>query len=273
MPKVDPRRVFQTVNLVDGVMCAAAMTHLMPLAPNLIWVGLTQVALAGACLCPRCQFVGPVVTRAKTTRPYIALSFDDGPDPALTPWILKTLKQYGARASFFCIGTRARTHRQDVLAIARAGHSIENHSDHHSYRFAFLGSRALAREIDGAQRTLENLCGQAPRFFRAPFGFRNPWLAPLLEERRLHCAAWSRRGFDTWAHDAARVQKRLTRSLRAGDILLLHDGQSGRDHQNRPIIYTVLPQLLREIQDRGLTAVDLPTLLNLPSEATGSGLR
>lgn len=263
MPKVDPRHVFQTVNLVDGLICVGAAAHLVPVTQTLVWVGLTQAALAGACLCPRCPLVGPVLTHVKTARPYVALSFDDGPDPALTPWILKTLKQYGAKASFFCIGTRARLHRQDVRAIAHGGHSIENHSDHHSYRFAFLGSRALAREIDSAQRTLESLCGQAPRFFRAPLGFRNPWLAPLLAERRLHYTAWSHRGFDTWERDANRLQQRLTRRLKPGDILLLHDGRSGRDHQNRPIIHTALPPLLREIRDRGLTAVDLPTLMNL----------
>ncbi len=272
MPKVDPRHVFQTVNLVDGLVGAAAVAHFIPLTQGLVWLGLTQAALAGACLCPRCPLVGPTLVRAQTTRPYIALSFDDGPDPTMTPWILKTLNQYGAKASFFCIGTRARRHRQSVMAIARAGHSIENHSDHHSYRFALFGGRRLAHEIDGAQRTLEDLCGQAPRFFRAPLGFRNPWLAPLLRERGLHYTAWSHRGFDTWEHDADRVRNRLTRNLKPGDILLLHDGRSGHDHQNRPLIYTVLPQLLQEIQDRGLIAVDLPTLLNLSSSPADAGL-
>lgn len=273
MAKVDPRRVFQTVNLVDGLVGAAAAAHLVPLTQGLVGIGLTQAALAGACLCPRCHLVGPVLTRATTTRPYVALSFDDGPDPALTPWTLKTLKQYGAKASFFCIGTRARLHRQDVVAIARAGHSIENHSDRHSYRFAFLGSRALAREIDSAQRTLQDLCGQAPRFFRAPFGFRNPWLAPLLADRGLHYTAWSHRGFDTRDPDSDRVRHRLTRDLKPGDILLLHDGRSGRDHQNRPIIHTVLPQLLQELRKLGLTAVDLPTLLDLSPSAADPRLR
>ncbi len=272
MPKVDPRHVFQAVNLVDGLVGAAAVAHLVPLPQGLAWIGLTQAALAGACLCPRCRLVGPALTRAKTARPYVALSFDDGPDPALTPWTLKTLKQYGAKASFFCIGTRARLHSQDVMAIARAGHSIENHSEHHSYRFAFLGPRALAREIDGAQRTLKNLCGQAPRFFRAPFGFRNPWLAPLLADRGLHYTAWSHRGFDTWERDADRVRDRLTRNLKPGDILLLHDGRSGRDRQNRPLIHTVLPRLLQELQKRGLIAVDLPTLLDLSPSAADPNL-
>jgi len=261
MPRVDPRHAFHAVNLTDGVVCAGAFAHIIPFAGCLGWVALTQAALAGACMCPRGQLVGPTLTRVATPHPYVGLTFDDGPDPTLTPWVLKTLAQYRAKASFFCIGTRASLHRQHVTAIARAGHSIENHSAHHSYHFALLGSRGLAREVDDAQRTLIGLCGQAPRFFRAPFGFRNPWLAPLLAERGLRYTAWSRRGFDTRGRDPARIYDRLTRNLKAGDILLLHDGRSAVDSQNRPVIHTVLPALLRTLQERGLQAVDLPTLV------------
>ncbi|MHB8253570.1 MAG: polysaccharide deacetylase family protein [Acidiferrobacter sp.] len=271
MPRIDPRRVFQVVNLTDGLVCAGALAHTIPLPACIGWVTLTQAALTGACLCPRCALVGPTLTHVETKRPQVALTFDDGPDPTLTPWVLKTLAQYHAKASFFCIGTKARLHRQAIAAIAHAGHSIENHSDHHPYRFALLGSRRLAREIDDAQTALTDLCGLAPRFFRAPFGFRNPWLAPLLAARGLCCTAWSHRGLDTMERNPARIYQRLTRNLKPGDILLLHDGRSAKDSQNRPVIHTVLPALLQNLHDRGFQAVDLPTLLGGQESAVKTG--
>lgn len=261
MARIDARDVFQMVNVLDGIVTIMAATHVLPLGASLGAVAASQAALAAACLCPRCSFVGPTITRAPTTQRQVALTFDDGPHETLTPRILNILAQYRAKASFFCIGTRARHRPELVRRLAMAGHSIENHSWSHSPRFALLGSQKLAREIDDAQNLLADLCGRPPAYFRAPAGFRNPWLAPLLAERALHYAAWSRRGFDTLDTLPARVLGRVLRHLQPGAILLLHDGRNARDPQGHPVIETVLPTLLQEIEARGLRAVDLPTLL------------
>lgn len=261
MSKVDARHIFQAVNITGGLACAAALTHIAPVSACLSLIALSQAGLAAACVCPRCALVGPVLTRVVTRRAEVALTFDDGPSTQLTPWVLETLAQYDAKASFFCIGTRARRHTQEIQAIAAGGHSIENHSHHHRYRFAFLGSRQMAHEIDDAQGALADLCGQPPRFFRAPFGFRNPALAPLLAARHLRYTAWSHRGFDTSVRNPLRVHQRLTHNLSQGAILLLHDGHGAYDNKGRPVIHTVLPALLRELHERGLKAVSLPTLV------------
>ena len=120
---------------------------------------------------------------------------------------------------------------------------------------------ALAREIADTQALLTDLSGRPPTCFRAPAGFRNPWLAPLLAERALHCAAWSHRAFDTLDPATARIERRLSRGLTPGAVILLHDGRNARDSAGRPVLETVLPKLLQGLQTRGLRAVDLPTLL------------
>ncbi len=265
MARLDARDIFQTVNILDGLLTAIAGTHALPMGPALGAVAASQAALAAACLCPRCSLVGPAITRAITARAHVALTFDDGPNEALTPRTLDTLAQYGAKASFFCIGTRAQRWPGLVRRAAMAGHSIENHSWRHSPRFALLGSRKLAREIDDSQNLLADLCARPPAYFRAPAGFRNPWLAPLLAERALHYAAWSHRGFDTLDPRPARVLRRLSHHVQPGAILLLHDGRNARDRHGRPVIETVLPALLEDLKARGLRAVDLPTLLGTPA--------
>ena len=261
MPRLDARHVFQAVNAVDGLLAAGAAGHAVAAVPALAAIAASQAALAAACLCPRCRFLGPVITRVATTKPEVALTFDDGPDETLTPNTLAMLAEYDARASFFCIGRRARQAPQLVRAAAGAGHSIENHSWDHSPRFALFGSRRLAREIDETQDLLADLSGRAPSCFRAPVGFRNPWLAPLLAQRALRYAAWSHRAFDTLDSAPARIARRLTRGLMPGAVILLHDGRNARDAAGRPVLETVLPALLQGLQARGLRVVDLPTLL------------
>ncbi len=261
MARIDARDVFQMVNILDGIVTVVASTHAMPMAPTLGAVAASQAALAAACLCPRCSFVGPTITSAPTAEAQVALTFDDGPNEALTPRILDILARYGAKASFFCIGARARRWPGLVRRAAMAGHSIENHSWRHSSRFALLGSHKLAREIDDTQELLADLCGRPPAYFRAPAGFRNPWLAPLLAQRALRYAAWSHRGFDTLDPVPARILQRVTHHIQPGAILLLHDGRNARDRQGRPVVDTVLPSLLQRLTARGLRAVDLPTLL------------
>ena len=140
----------------------------------------------------------------------------------------------------------------------RRGHSVQNHTHAHSHRFSLLGPRGFAREIEAAQRVLSGLTGESPRFFRAPAGLRNPFLAPVLHRLGLTLASWTRRGYDTRERDPQRVLQRLTRGLAAGDILLLHDGHCARDAQGRPIILAVLPALLAELRGRGLVPATLP---------------
>ena len=94
-------------------------------------------------------------------------------------------------------------------------------------------------------------------FFRAPAGLRNPFLDPVLTGLGLTLASWSVRGFDTRVGDAVRVKNSLMRGLRAGAILLLHDGNSARTQGGHPVILEVLPALLESAASAGLRCVTL----------------
>jgi len=228
------------------------------------WVlaGLAGIhALAAAiALFPRNRLLGANITRlpaAAIRRQEIALTFDDGPDPVVTPLVLDLLDAYQARATFFCIAGNARAYPHLVHEIQRRGHQIENHSDRHSLGFAFFGYRRMGRDIDRAQVAIAGMTGRAPRFFRAPAGIRNPWLDPILHVRGLTHVAWTRRGFDTVLKDPARICRRLSDNLASGDLLLLHDGGSADTAAGRPVILEALPKLLSEVQTRGLKPVTL----------------
>lgn len=226
----------------------------------LIAVLLNHGMLAAIGLWPRSRLLGSNWTHlppAAAARGEVAITIDDGPDPAVTPQVLAILERHGAVATFFCIGALAQRHPELCRDIAQRGHAVENHSLRHRHTFSLRGIAALQREIDGAQTVLAGLAGARPQFFRAPAGLRNPLLDPVLQRSGLQLAAWTRRGFDTRPVAAATVLRRLSRNLRAGDILLLHDGHAGRQPDGTPTIVAVLPDLLAKIHAAGLTPVTL----------------
>jgi peptidoglycan/xylan/chitin deacetylase (PgdA/CDA1 family) len=213
-----------------------------------------HLVLGCAALSPRGRLLGPNLTRLPASaagRCEICLTFDDGPEPDVTPRVLELLDRFQAKASFFCIGEKADAHPELVREIAHRGHSVENHSYHHLRVFAFFGISRLRREVESAQQTLTSIAGRPPAFFRAPAGFRSPFLDLVLSAAALRYVSWTRRGFDTVSRDPQRILQRLTRGLAAGDVLLLHD--------SAPVVLAVLPVLLGELAARGLRAVSLTT--------------
>ena len=232
-------------------------------------VALNHALVTATGLWPRSTWLGANIRRlpeAATARGEVSLTIDDGPNPEVTPAVLDLLDAAGARATFFCIAEHAQAHPQLCREIVRRGHSVQNHSHRHSHTFSLLGLRGIKRELTRAQEALAQITGQRPRFFRAPAGLRNPFLAPVLHELGLELVSWTRRGFDTVKRDPADVLARLTRGLRAGDILLLHDGHGARTAAGRPVVLEVLPALLQRFEGAGLRALTLPD--SLPPLAT-----
>ncbi len=227
-------------------------------------VAANHALLAGAGLWPRSRLLGPNWTRLPASAAalgQVAITIDDGPDPEVTPTMLEVLARFGVVATFFCIGERVDRHPELVRRIVRAGHAIENHSDTHRHAFSLLGPTALDREVARAQSRIAAISGIAPAFFRAPAGLRNPLLEPVLARHGLRLASWSRRGYDTVSRDPDRVFDRVTRALRGGEILLLHDGHAARAADGAPIGAVVLPRLLDALRRRALVPVTLRAAL------------
>ena len=219
-----------------------------------------QIVLTLAGLWPRSNWLGSNWTKlpaAAAARNEIAMTIDDGPDPVVTPQVLDILERYAAHATFFCIGHKAARYPELCREIVRRGHALENHSQHHRHTFAFMGYSGFIRELQAAQDTLGAITGQPPVFFRAPAGLRNPLLDPALQRLGLQLASWSIRGFDTRIGDIERVKSRLLRELRAGTILLLHDGNAALTPAGTPVILEVLPAVLEAGAAAGLNFVTL----------------
>ena len=221
--------------------------------------------LTAAGLWPKSTLLGSNMLRlsqAACDAYQIAITIDDGPNPEVTPAVLDILDASNAKASFFCIGRLIEAHPNLAREIIARGHSIENHSYGHRHHFSLMGMRSLRQEIVKTQEIISQTTGYLPAYFRAPAGLRSPLLDPILQSLDLQLVSWTRRGFDTRSHNAATVTARLTRDLRAGDILLLHDGNAARTRAGTPVVLEVLPRVLEAARTAGLRPVTLRAALD-----------
>jgi peptidoglycan-N-acetylglucosamine deacetylase len=254
-----------------------AGSHVAGVASILVQPALWPWAVGAMCgshvlnfaygLAPSSTALGPVTSELPTSaaqRGEIALTFDDGPDADVTPRVLDLLDEAGARATFFCVGVRARAHPHLVREIAARGHAVENHAFEHSRAMGFYGVGRLVRDIGDAQKTLADITGSAPKFFRPPFGIRTPLTEPALARLGLRCVAWNVRSLDSVDSNADRVGARVVRRLTPGAIVLMHDGLEGRRRSataGAPSVIGALPLVLATLRERAWRSVTLRSAL------------
>ena len=223
-------------------------------------IAANQVLIGAAVMWPRSMWIGENIRSlptASVANKEIALTFDDGPDPNITPRVLDLLDASGQKGSFYVVGERAEKHPSVIQDIVKRGHAVENHSHRHTNTFAFYPSSRLHAELEAAQQAIANASGSLPRFFRAPMGFRSPFLDPAIAHLGLHYTSWTRRGFDATARDSNVVLRRLVTNLSGGDILLLHDGSMLGARREKALVLDVLPEMLKIISARNLQSVTM----------------
>jgi len=211
-----------TVALAVAVFCLSAGTARWVLL-SFLFAGGGLAAGLGVSF-PEWGMFGSSLCRARTAQKVVALTFDDGPDPASTPALLDLLARKGVRATFFCIGRQVAAHRELARRIAAGGHLIGNHSFAHSIGTNLFGDARLRADLELAQQEITRAVGRTPEFYRPPMMLTNPRVfrvAPALSLTVVGCAirCYDRRGGGTQP-----VLRRVLRRLRPGVIIALHDG-------------------------------------------------
>jgi peptidoglycan-N-acetylglucosamine deacetylase len=208
------------------------------------------------------NFFVSATCRGDSTAKRVALTFDDGPDPAATPGLLEVLRRHQIKAAFFSIGRKIRDYPEMIKQIDREGHILGNHSFRHVWWTNFLVSEALDREIGMAQEAIEAVIGKVPAYFRPPMGLTNPHLKGALKKHRLSVVGWDVRPFDTTA-SAEKVAQRVLRKIRNGSIVALHD--TGRIPAE---LACFIDELVTKIEKRGYAFGDLEELTGIRAYQT-----
>jgi peptidoglycan/xylan/chitin deacetylase (PgdA/CDA1 family) len=192
--------------------------------------------------------------RRTITRQAVALSFDDGPHAQGTPAVLDALAAAGATATFFLVGEQVDARPALARAVAEAGHEVALHG----YRHTLLlrrRSAPLAADLDRAVAAIEDATGRTPRLYRPPYGVFSSGALALVRERGLEPVLWSQWGRD-WQRRAtpASIARRATRSLRPGDVVLLHDSDAYSSAGSWAKTVAALPAVLAAIVALGVPA-------------------
>ena len=228
---------------------AAALLLLLSVGGYLAWIYLPDVDLPGR---------SPRRGLARKSGPMrVALTFDDGPNGAHTEAILDALRDHGANATFFVVGEAVRRYPDLVRRMAAEGHVVGNHTDQHT-KLAWVSAAEVSRQLDGASEAIVAAGAPAPRWFRAPHGFKSPFLPGALRKRDMRMVAWSHGVWDTDRPGADVIADRAIGCLTDGEILLLHDGTLGADRSQTA---AAVRSILSEAEARGISLVTVSEIL------------
>jgi peptidoglycan/xylan/chitin deacetylase (PgdA/CDA1 family) len=240
---------------------------------------LTTVGVfAYGCVYPRAQLFGRTICRTNSCGK-LAITFDDGPNPAITPKLLDLLDRYEARATFFLIGRFVRECPGLVKEISTRGHVIGNHTETHPNLF-WLTPAQISAELGRCQAAISDAIGTLPQWFRPPYGMRNPWV--ISKARALGCqtvmwtlipgdwrekpAEWLIARMQPVAAHAQRGSKNGSPAVsRTGDILCLHDGSHSQLNGDRTRTLAALEHWLPRWRELGLEFVTIHEAVRTPA--------
>lgn len=189
----------------------------------------------------------------------IAITFDDGPHPEFTPKALALLKQYNAKATFFCIGKNIEAYPQVFSAIVEQGHTVGNHTYSHAKNFGFFNTEKVIEELQKTNVIVKNSTGLEMQLYRPAFAVTNPRIKKAIEVTKLQPIGWNVRSLDTTPRTAEMIFKRTTNNLSKGDVILLHDTSL------KSIV--VLERLLLFLQEQQMESVSVDSLFRIKAYA------
>ena len=193
---------------------------------------------------------GEPVTHLRTRERAVALTFDDGPNPVATPAILDALGARGVKATFFILGRHAKQWPALVRRVVDEGHVVANHGFYH--RKLHIRTPGYVRtDLELGTQMIVEACGVHPLWFRAPHGFRSPWVTSIAKSLGQRTVGWSLGVWDSARPGVDAIVTRTISGARPGAILLLHDGDGYDDAGDRMQTAQAIPGIIDRLHESG----------------------
>ncbi len=217
-------------------------------------------------MAPTGQWYGRTFTGLPRGDKRIALTYDDGPNDPHTLKLLDVLARNNVRATFFMIGQFARRRPDIVREVARAGHVIGNHTLTHP-PLIFQSAAQTRAELVECRAALSDTIGEHSNLFRPPFGGRRPATLRIARELGLSTVMWNVTGYDWNAPPAAEIESKVSRRVRGGDVILLHDGGHRAMGADRAQTVMATDNLIRRYKDQGYEFVTVLEMMGFSRQS------
>jgi peptidoglycan-N-acetylglucosamine deacetylase len=226
-------------------------------------IGAAAVACAAGyqSMAPTGQWYGRTFTGLKRGSKLRALTFDDGPNDPHTLRLLDVLAKHEVPATFFLIGKYVRQRPDIVRELVAAGHAVGNHTFSHP-NLIFRSEAQARMEILECRRVIEDAVGEHSKLFRPPFGGRLPASLRVVGELGLRPVMWNVTGWDWEAPPAERIEKKVARQVRGGDVILLHDGGHKAMGADRAQTVIATDRLITRFRAEGYEFLTIPTMMS-----------
>lgn len=210
--------------------------------------------------------IGPQngITRRGPRLPVVAITFDDGPNPAYTPKILDILKEKKVKATFFVVGKYVKKYPEVAGRIVTEGHDIANHT--YSHRDMVPANRRIVLEqLRKTDQIIQEVTGARTRLFRPPRGIYSNAVRRLLVEEGYQIILWSVSTLDWWGVSPKKILRRVKRYIKSGGIILFHDSGSiiSPERETRNNTYQSLPMVIDYLKEAGFKIVPVSEMLTL----------
>lgn len=199
---------------------------LVAVAGVAVAIGLSYLVWYGGWRGPIDWIIPGGIHRGSGERRCIALTFDDGPDPAHTPELLAALAALDVKATFFVVGAGVDANPAVCRQIVAGGHEIGNHTYNHIY-LPLAGSTSVANELAATDRAIMRATGVTPTLARPPWGARRPSTMRTFARHAKRLVLWDVNSFDWRGAPAAEIALRVLDRVRPGSIVLMHDARAG----------------------------------------------
>ncbi|AIQ67837.1 polysaccharide deacetylase family protein [Paenibacillus graminis] len=209
------------------------------------------------------RLFGYRVFRKGMGRGDFALTFDDGPDSLYTPLLLDLLKRYGAKATFFVVGSHAEQNPEIIKRMHDEGHLIGIHNYVHKTNW-LMRPATVKRQIQRTDDIIFSITGERSTYYRPPWGIVN--LFDFSKRRQVQIVLWSAM-FGDWKEKlgAERLTEKLLTKLNPGEVMLLHDCGTtlGADPKAPEHMLVALERMLQEAERRGLRSIRVDEMIKM----------
>lgn len=223
--------------------------------------GAAAVAAGYQSMAPTGQWYGRTFTGLARGTKELALTYDDGPNDPHTVRLLEVLAKRQAHATFFLIGRYVRQRPDIAREIVKAGHTIGNHTFTHPL-LTLKSASQIRQELTDCRSALQDAVGEHSSLFRPPFGGRRPATLRAARELGLQPVMWNVTGYDWTAPPAAVIERKVSKQIRGGDVILLHDGGHKQMGADRSQTVLATDHLIARYQSEGYEFVTIPEMMD-----------